>query len=133
MGGAKARRSRRRRWRTVHLAIDAKTLDILAIEVAEIVIGDAAILSALLTRIPPNEQISNVGRDVFTLRRSANAAIATCHADVVIQFDKMGAMDVDGLGTEARNEHRRHQAVLIDREEGELHPSPPHRRVWVSC
>jgi len=43
----------RRRWRKVHLGIDASTLDIRTMEVTNKSIGDAPVLPALLDQIPP--------------------------------------------------------------------------------
>ena len=51
----------RRQWRKVHLAIDAHTLDIRAIEVTDNGTGDAPMLPELLSQIPADEPIASVG------------------------------------------------------------------------
>jgi len=53
----------RRQWRKVHLAIDAHTLDIRAIEVTDNGTGDAPMLPELLSQIPADEPIASVGGD----------------------------------------------------------------------
>ena len=49
--------SKRRLWRKIHIGIDEKTLEIRAIEVTSSSIGDAPILTDLLNRILPDQEI----------------------------------------------------------------------------
>ena len=53
----------RRQWRKVHLAIDAETLEIRAIEVTSNRVGDAQVLPDLLNQIPRDEQIESLSGD----------------------------------------------------------------------
>ena len=52
----------RRQWRKVHLAIDAKTLEIRAIEVTDNSVGDAPMLPELLAQIPGGDRQRLCGR-----------------------------------------------------------------------
>ena len=53
----------RRQWRKVHLAIDADTFEIRAVEVTDNSIGDAPMLPQLLSQIPEDEPIESVTGD----------------------------------------------------------------------
>jgi hypothetical protein len=53
----------RRQWRKVHLAIDAETLEIRAIEVTDNSVGDAPMLPELIAQIPANEVIASATLD----------------------------------------------------------------------
>jgi IS5 family transposase len=97
--------SYRRQWRKVHLGIDARTLDIRAIEVTTNAIGDAPTLPDLLAQIPEDEQIISVGGDGAYDTRSCHAAIAERGADAVIPVRRNGRpWTKDGPGVDARNE-----------------------------
>jgi IS5 family transposase len=97
--------SYRRQWRKVHLAIDAGTLDIRAIEVTTNAIGDAPTLPDLLAQIPNDETILSVGGDGAYDTRDCHAAIAGRGADPVIPVRRNGkAWTKDGPGVDARNE-----------------------------
>jgi hypothetical protein len=52
----------RRQWRKVHLEIDAGTLELRAMEITDS-IGDAPVLSGLLSQIPPDEPVASVSGD----------------------------------------------------------------------
>jgi hypothetical protein len=54
-GGAK-----RRVWRKIHIGIDEQTLEIRAVEVTSIDVGDAPMLPELLSQIPPDQEIASV-------------------------------------------------------------------------
>ena len=97
--------SYRRQWRKVHLAIDAETLEIRAIEVTTNAIGDAPTLPDLLAQIPAGEKIISVGGDGAYDTRNCHAAIAGRGADAVIPVRRNGRpWTKDGPGVEARNE-----------------------------
>jgi hypothetical protein len=74
----------RRQWRKVHLAIDAQTLEIRAIEVTDNRIGDAPMLPELLSQIPSNEPIASVSGDGAYDTKACHAAIARRHAHALI-------------------------------------------------
>jgi len=54
---------KRRLWRKIHIGIDEQTLEIPAIEVTSISIGDASILPDLFNQIPPDQEIGSVTGD----------------------------------------------------------------------
>ena len=65
-GGRKTRKhggSCRRQWSKVHLGIDAKTMEIRAIEITTNEASDAPVLPDLLAQIPLNERIATVSAD----------------------------------------------------------------------
>jgi len=74
----------RRQWRKVHLAIDAHTLDIRAIEVTDNGTGDAPMLPELLSQIPADEPIASVGGDGAYDTKACHAAIARRNAQAII-------------------------------------------------
>ncbi len=97
--------SYRRQWRKVHLAIDAETLDIRAIEVTTNAIGDAPVLPGLLAQIPKGETILSVGGDGAYDTRNCHAAIAARNAQAIIPVRRNGRPWMkEGLGVQARNE-----------------------------
>lgn len=53
----------RRQWRKLHLAIDAQTLEIRAMEVTDNRTGDATMLPKLLSHIPEAEELATVTTD----------------------------------------------------------------------
>ena len=61
----------RRQWRKVHLAIDAHTLDIRAIEVTDNGTGDASMLPGLLSQIPADEPLASWAAMALTTPRLA--------------------------------------------------------------
>ena len=66
----------RRQWRKMHLAIDAQTLEIRAIEVTDNTTGDAPMLPELLTQISADEVIGNVSADGAYDARGCHDSIA---------------------------------------------------------
>lgn len=66
----------RRQWRKVHLAIDANTLEIRAVEVTGNRVGDAPMLKPLLDQIAPEEAIASLSADGAYDTRACHAAIA---------------------------------------------------------
>ncbi len=80
----------RRQWRTVHLGIDTRTLEIRAIEVTDNNVGDAPMLSGLLAQIPPDEPIASVSTDGAYDTKDCHAAIAQRGAQAVIPPRKNG-------------------------------------------
>jgi hypothetical protein len=68
----------RRQWRKVHLGIDAKTMEIRAIEITGNSIGDAPMLPALLNQIPTAEPIIAVSGDGAYDTKGCHAAMLPC-------------------------------------------------------
>ena len=54
---------RRRQWRLVHLAIDAETSDVRAVEFTSSHEGDSPVLPDLLAQVPAEEPIGTVTAD----------------------------------------------------------------------
>ena len=95
----------RRQWRKVHLAIDARTLDIRAIEVTDNGTGDAPMLPELLSQIPPDEPIASVGGDGAYDTKVCHAAIALRNAQAIIPPRKNArAWKGTQAGASSRNE-----------------------------
>ncbi|OHX19370.1 IS5 family transposase [Chromobacterium sphagni] len=65
-----------RQWRKVHLGIDAKTLQIRAMEVTDKRQGDAQMLPSLLVQIPADEPIACVSGDGAFDTKACHEAIA---------------------------------------------------------
>ncbi len=60
----------------MHLGIDARTLEVRAIEVTDNAIGDAPMLPELLSQIPRDEPIASVSGDGAYDTKACHAAIA---------------------------------------------------------
>lgn len=74
----------RRQWRKVHLGIDARTLEIRAIEITDNGTGDAPMLPELLSQIPADEAICSVSGDGAYDTKACHAAIARRNAQAII-------------------------------------------------
>jgi len=74
----------RRQWRKVHLAIDADTFEIRAVEVTDNSIGDAPMLPQLLSQIPEDEPIDSVTGDGAYDSKECHRAIAQRGARAII-------------------------------------------------
>jgi len=74
----------RRQWRKVHLAIDADTFEIRAVEVTDNSIGDAPMLPQLLSQIPEDESIESVRGDGAYDTKECHHAIAQRGAKAII-------------------------------------------------
>ena len=74
----------RRQWRKVHLAIDADTFEIRAVEVTDNSIGDAPMLPQLLSQIPEDEAIDSVTGDGAYDTKECHHAIAQRGARAII-------------------------------------------------
>ena len=95
----------RRQWRKVHLAIDAETLEIRAIEVTSNREGDAQVLPDLLNQIPRDEQIESVSGDGAYDTKKVHSAAADRGAEVIIPVRKNGKPWKENTsGAQARNE-----------------------------
>lgn len=95
----------RRQWRKVHLAIDARTLDIRAIEVTDNSTGDAPMLPQLLSQIPADEPIASVGGDGAYDAKACYAAIGQRQAQAIILPRKNAkAWTAKLAGAASRNE-----------------------------
>jgi hypothetical protein len=97
--------SRRRQWRKVHLAMDAATGDIRAVEFTPSREGDSPVLPDLLDQIPRNEQIGTVTADGAFDTRRCHTAIIDRGATAIIPIRKNGRpWKEDGPAARARNE-----------------------------
>jgi len=95
----------RRQWRKVHLAIDAQTLEIRAIEVTGNNVGDAPALPYLLNQIPDNVEIASITGDGAYDTKACHAAISARGAAAIIPTRKNAQLwKKFPPGTHARNE-----------------------------
>jgi hypothetical protein len=97
----------RRQWRKVHLAIDAKTLEIRAIEVTDNSVGDAPMLPELLAQIAQGQEIGSVCADGAYDTKACHEAIAQRNAQAIIPPRKNARLwknKADKMGERARNE-----------------------------
>lgn len=74
---------KRRVWRKIHLGVDEETLEIRAVEIIGSHIGDAPVLSDLLSQIPADEEVASVKADGAYDTRRCNKAIADRGAHAV--------------------------------------------------
>ena len=96
---------KRRLWRKIHIGIDEKTLEIRAIEVTSSSIGDAPMLSDLLSQIPSDQELGSVTADGAYDTRKCHDVIAARDAHAVIPPRKNAKMwKPDTPGARARNE-----------------------------
>jgi IS5 family transposase len=97
--------SRRRQWRKVHLAMDAATGDIRAVEFTPSGEGDSPVLPDLLDQIPRDELIGTVTGDGAFDTRRCHKAITERGATAIIPIRKNGRLwKEDGPAARARNE-----------------------------
>jgi hypothetical protein len=82
--------SRQRQWRKVHLAMDAATGDIRAVEFTSSHQGDSPVLPDLLAQIPADQAIGTVTADGAYDTRTCHAAIAERGGTAVIPIRKNG-------------------------------------------
>jgi hypothetical protein len=95
----------RRQWRKVHIAIDAKSMEIRAFEITSNSIGDAPVLPALLDQIPKNVTIATVTGDGAYDTKACHAAIADRGAAAIIPTRKNARLwKKYPPGAHARNE-----------------------------
>ena len=96
---------RRRQWRKVHLAMDAATGDICAVEFTSSREGDSPVLPDLLAQLPPDQPIGTVIGDGAYDTRTCHTVIADRGATAVIPIRKNGrAWKEDGPAARTRNE-----------------------------
>lgn len=95
----------RRQWRKVHLAIDAETLEIRAIEVTSNRVGDAQALPDMLNQIPRDERIDSISGDGAYDTKNVYSATADRGAEAIIPVRKNGKPWKENTsGAQARNE-----------------------------
>jgi hypothetical protein len=75
---------RRRVWRKVHLAVDADSHEIRAVEMTDHRHGDGEILPDLLAQVPEGEGIASIGGDGAYDTRAAYAASAARNAALIV-------------------------------------------------
>ena len=96
---------RRRQYRKVHLAMDAGTGDIRAVEFTSSREGDSPVLPDLLDQIPPNEPIGTVTGDGAFDTRRCHTAILDRGGTAVIPIRKNGRLwKEDCSAARARND-----------------------------
>ena len=97
--------SRRRQWRKVHLAMDAATGDIRAVEFTSSREGDSPVLPGLLAQIPPDQPIATVTADGAYDTRKCHSAIVERGGTAIIPIRRNGrAWKEDCPAARARNE-----------------------------
>ncbi|MBE7158240.1 MAG: IS5 family transposase, partial [Rhodospirillales bacterium] len=98
-------RDRPRRWLKLHLAVDAESLQVRAIEVTDGDVGDSSMLPHLLDQISPQETLSQVTADGAYDTRPCRAAIAARGAAALIPPRRNGQpWSDDAPGAVTRNE-----------------------------
>ena len=96
---------RRRQWRKVHLAMDAATGDICAVEFTSSQTGDSPVLPDLLAQIPADQPIGTITADGAYDTRKCHTAIAERDATAIIPIRKNGRpWKEDCPAARARNE-----------------------------
>ncbi len=80
----------RRLWRKVHIALEAGTGDVRAVEVTSSRQGDSPLLPDLLRQIPSEETIGTITADGAYDRRRCHGAIIDRGADAVIPIRRNG-------------------------------------------
>lgn len=94
-----------RQWRKVHIGIDAKTLEIRAVEVTSNDVGDAPVMPDLLAQIPETEIIASVTGDGAYDTKACYASIAERLAEPIIPPRKNGRIWKTNIqGAHTRNE-----------------------------
>lgn len=97
--------SRRRQWRKVHIAMDAGTGDVRAVEFTSSRQGDSPLLPDLLAQIPPDEPIDTVTADGAYDTRRCHGVIIDRGANAIIPIRRNGrAWKEDCPAAIARNE-----------------------------
>ena len=74
----------RRQWRKIHIGIDAKTLQIRAIQLTTNNVSDSQVLGDLLNQIPQDERIDSVYTDGAYDTKQCREVIADRQAHAVI-------------------------------------------------
>lgn len=97
--------SKRRQWRKVHLGVDARTLEIRAIEITGSRAGDAPMLPELLGQIAKDQPVALVSADGAYDTKTCHEAIAARNACAVIPARRNAkAWPENTPGVDARNE-----------------------------
>ena len=96
---------RRRVWRKVHLAVDARNHEIRAVEMTDHRHGDGEILPDLLAQVPKEERIADIGGDGAYDTRRAYAAAAARNATLLVPPRRNGRpWKTPAIGAGVRNE-----------------------------
>ncbi len=80
----------RRQWRKIHIGIDAKTLQIRAVQLTTNNVSDSQVLGDLLNQIPQDERIDSVYTDGAYDTKQCRQVIADRQAHAVIPPRKNG-------------------------------------------
>jgi hypothetical protein len=96
---------RRRVWRKVHLAVDAESHEIRAVEMTDHRHGDAEIFPDLLAQVPAVEEIATIGGDGAYDTRSVYEAAAARNAALLVPPRRNGKpWKTRTAGADERNE-----------------------------
>lgn len=76
--------SKRRTWRKLHLAVDAESQEVVAVELTANFVGDSEVLPELLEQLPPEEAIGAVAADGAYDTAGCHQAIRARQAKVLI-------------------------------------------------
>ena len=115
--------SKRRTWRKLHLAVDAETQDVIAVELTSNSVGDSEVFPDLLEQIDPETQIETVSADGAYDTDECHNAITAREATAIIP-PREGAVEWD-------ENHPRTQLVRLCEELGKTEwkkQSSYHRR-----
>lgn len=93
----------RRRWRKLHLAVDATTQEIAAVELTPDDVGDIAVLPDLLDQIA--DTVGSVAADGAYDGDTVYDAVLQRHLDADVVIPPRSTAVVSGTGTSRRNEH----------------------------
>ena len=74
----------RRQWRKLHIGIDAKTLQIRAVQLTTNNVSDSQVLDVLLNQIPSDERIDSVYTDGAYDTKLCRQVISDRHAHTLI-------------------------------------------------
>lgn len=107
---------KRRTWRKLHLAVDAQTLEIAAVELIANFIGDAEVLPDLLEQLEPEEALFLVAADGAYDTPNAHDAIRKKHGRALIP---PRAGTVPWPDTEEGTPHPRTEILRACAEQGE--------------
>jgi Transposase DDE domain len=80
----------RRQWRKLHIALDAETLQIRAVQLTTNNVGDSQVLGELLDQIPKDEEIDSVYTDGAYDTKRCRQLVADRNAHAIIPPRKNG-------------------------------------------
>jgi hypothetical protein len=112
--------SRRHVWRKIHIGIDAKTLEIRAVEFTTSGVSDAPMLPERLDQIPPGQEIASVTADGAFDTRKCHVAIAARGAAIIPPRNNAKPWKPDTAGA-PRHCPRTHGGQCLDPQRDPAH------------